>query len=936
MADGWAARDRFFQARSLDGLRHSMQLVFLVITSAFSMLSGLLFAWWLQARQQRREQAALAAEMSRQVQERYEAYLDLEDRIGGAIDVLDQQESGLLRGITEQNERIRALEAALSGIDAASGDIAQLEAARVEELFGQQAGEQTCFEDELNDWQERSFRLQNEKQAEISRQSNSIDALAERVRSLEPAASRLEILKQEFDDLSGAHRDQSIDVELKVEENLRFSMCVEELQAELEIRNAQVGTLESQVKEMQTDAMLAEALSRRFEELEVEVVTLRTQCVDRRDALEVAGQSLETTGSNLAQARVDIERIQNELESTREELHEQVSIGKSLAGDLLERETQVAELEHGIERSSQATAARAQAFEVLQKQLETDSVKLRLERDALDGQFSGAQTELSEARDQIEAITVEHTASVNELLRCQEALAESESTAKSMQAEREQALAQLEEQRDELFAAASSSPKATQDLEELQQHFEKVQTRRDQAETELTGRSRDLSALVLRLQEESAQASALAAASEDELSAARATLQERDSEFETARVELVGAREELDALRGELDASGSSESQAQMEALQVELANANQKAAGFEQQFHGSEVQAAGWKDRCQEVEKASKQLIAEKAKGDKDHRRAEKGLASSRAELEELQSVGAQRESELVASIQGLEERLDTSRVSENSATVSRAIAEDEGAQSIKGRTKANKQVAREKAKLERQLAAKLHALDAAKQAVKDTRAELRAQLKQREKEYRAKQRELARSEKSIESLQAKFDQQLTKANTQAEKKCSKLEASLAKQARKFVQASQQLSKALEDADHERATSKAVVEEQRAEAELLRDLLNKQGQSFDELQHMHEDALREQAELQSALDERDRSVVTLEARVEELRDEVSEASEQVTGRQGEIVSLMRSLDDTQSEVDAQRAALAEKDSAIDASKMLFGQLDAGADELGE
>ena len=45
-----------------------MQLVYLGITSAISLLSGVLFAWWTQSRQNRRERAVLAALHARALQ----------------------------------------------------------------------------------------------------------------------------------------------------------------------------------------------------------------------------------------------------------------------------------------------------------------------------------------------------------------------------------------------------------------------------------------------------------------------------------------------------------------------------------------------------------------------------------------------------------------------------------------------------------------------------------------------------------------------------------------------------------------------------------------------------------------------------------------------------------------------------------------------------
>ena len=109
-----------------------MELVYLGITSAISLLSGVLFAWWTQSRQNRREREALAEEMTQQVHDRYEAYLALEDRIGGAIDAFDAQESALLDSINSQNEKVRSLEQALNELEGRENEASTLAPARGE------------------------------------------------------------------------------------------------------------------------------------------------------------------------------------------------------------------------------------------------------------------------------------------------------------------------------------------------------------------------------------------------------------------------------------------------------------------------------------------------------------------------------------------------------------------------------------------------------------------------------------------------------------------------------------------------------------------------------------------------------------------------------------------------------------------------------------
>jgi hypothetical protein len=180
---------------------HALQISFF---SGLAALTGILFAWWIEAKSFRSRLQGLERNMTAKIAERYSAYLGLEAQVTRAIQQFDRCEYAFTKRLAERNRAIAELERAL---DAYQG---KRSAPHVADRAGEQEAPAVrapahALAEELAAFEEKLLRLQQAKEAEIERQLGTIGALTERIQKLEPLDHALSQRNAELYELRRAH-----------------------------------------------------------------------------------------------------------------------------------------------------------------------------------------------------------------------------------------------------------------------------------------------------------------------------------------------------------------------------------------------------------------------------------------------------------------------------------------------------------------------------------------------------------------------------------------------------------------------------------------------------------------------------------------------------------------------------------------------------------
>jgi len=148
-----------------------------------------------------RRRRALEARMTKEVRERYAAYVDLEQRVLAALGEFDCLETSFEIEIRKSREQIRNLEEALNAVEGLESVVTETPGgflgvldegdANVQAQPITLTGEARDFEAELQQWERKVESTQAEKRNEIERQRQQIGELTERLRHLEPTSAAL-------------------------------------------------------------------------------------------------------------------------------------------------------------------------------------------------------------------------------------------------------------------------------------------------------------------------------------------------------------------------------------------------------------------------------------------------------------------------------------------------------------------------------------------------------------------------------------------------------------------------------------------------------------------------------------------------------------------------------------------------------------------------
>jgi len=387
-----------------------------------------------------RRHRALEARMTAQVQERYAAYVDLEERVRVALGEFDQLEASFEVEVRKSREQIKNLEQALNAVEGVeSAESPELETpggflgvldegeANVQAQPITLTGKPHDFEAELQHWERRIEAAQNEKRTEIERQRQQIEDLTARLRLIEPTTLRrrdeakvqssLEITRYEQGTGTTSDLGQRIDeAELSAREliaslegvvqssvsgisNLRETLtsCRPLLEEQAQARARSIELDRERVELEKSCAQLEQRcgeLDGRLHERDQELEHARTKAA----GLEARGQEsqrrLETANEELDKLRLDLqsERERTERESlaceeltrARNELTRSVT---QLKSQLDEERTRSA----GLGGELGAARARLEQYEKQHAQLEA--------RGREQAEVLQAQTEMLGARD---------------------------------------------------------------------------------------------------------------------------------------------------------------------------------------------------------------------------------------------------------------------------------------------------------------------------------------------------------------------------------------------------------------------------------------------------------------------------------------------------------------------------------------------------------
>ena len=741
---------------------HLLQVLFF---SSLAALSALLFTWWALAREHKARLAELSHAMTAKVQERYQAYLELEQRVRHVMERFQEREDALGRNILAQGQQVDALQQALDTLQGVTpsrpAPPASLEASSAPPI-----GDDQDLEQQLAAWEHRLRDLEQGKQAEIERQSRHIAELTQRVALLDPLPDAAHAQELEVEEVQRARSRAEDELDLargRVDESIRAQEAAEAARSEAEEQ--------------------VENLQRRISQLEV-----------------FPGQ-LETTREVLADTQYDLARTQKELRDTRRELERlRSATGEDVAGggagseevrsqidelrvhtvELAEARSALARLSNQVEREradAEQTAALLQErvselqFAAQEAVVGQTLAEQRLEESAeRERELQDRITELESSLDQLQAAESDLVGRLEQLESL--ALAASATRAKVHPAGPSEG---VDEAEGEAPGLADRLVELEHELEQARAELEQQRSDSERGGQELTEQRTQMARRVAELTERVAELEPAAAAlnaARLELAAVRADLEEEQQEKARYEERLVRQREDFERLSGE-----SSQAYEHAQARARELAEAKQEAARLQEELEstrGSLDETRSALDRARvdhdQRSEAFERRIAELEPLVADLEQAREALSQAEATWQEELAGLEQR----VMALQPLREELESAK---RDVMSTRAELDEERSQ------------ARERmAELER-LRSERQELENALGLESERAGDLDHQLEQRVQEL-AEQRAMVES-KACEA------QELAGRVDELEERIQSTEASLNAQTRQAVELGQELETA-------------------------------------------------------------------------------------------------------------------------------------------
>ncbi|MEE8469578.1 MAG: hypothetical protein V3T22_14050, partial [Planctomycetota bacterium] len=446
---------------------------FVALFASGCALSGALLAWIALERRHLTKHAASEFEQARRARARYAAYQDLQRHLTQAVTGFERRERELLRALATQKQNLAELLAALDAHQGLSDEVSPDEAVRwMEQVFEPRravVAERDELAAELAGWEQRLQHVQDEKRAELGRQSTLIRELTDRVRHLEPAAAagnaeqearsaamvaRLQGELEQALEIAGraslaeASRAAAVGEQAALRAQLAVLGSEGERIADLcRERDEAVGALEARTAEivrLRNGSSQPESSGEGHDapRIEQELERLRSE----------ASRALEARTEREAHFERELERDRSELDDLRDTLVRTEASISTLAEErsalLGERDALVEDLE--LERTSGEDSQRR--LRETQDRIESSDQATEHELRALRSQLDRTQSELEESRQReqdtsaSEAERSERMADESEGLRaeCRAAAHESERLTK--------ALAQAEETLEEAVA----------------------------------------------------------------------------------------------------------------------------------------------------------------------------------------------------------------------------------------------------------------------------------------------------------------------------------------------------------------------------------------------------------------------------------------------------------------------------------------------------
>lgn len=398
-----------------------------------------------------RRRRVLEAHMTKQVKERYAAYLELEERVRAALGEFERIEGTFELEIRKSREQIRHLEEALDafeGVETSQGEtpggfLGVLDAgdASVQAQPVTLRVDGRDFEAELQEWERRVEATQHEKRNEIERQRAQIAELTERLRQLEPtgtairkrdeqlAQARTEITRYEKV-FGGSPAGESGPAGMQGEFEQRIEAAdrsARELAEGLEsfLRTSAGGlsglretlvSFKPLLEEQARDRARAAELELQRQELEKSCATLEQRCgeldgrlnlsheeVERAQAgvAELEARELEST-RRLTSAREELASLQRDLETEREHAEREALAREELERAREEMVRSIAKLNGRLEEECTRSAGLGGELDGARARLE----QLELQRAQLEaksreqGEVLQAQTDMLGAREE--------------------------------------------------------------------------------------------------------------------------------------------------------------------------------------------------------------------------------------------------------------------------------------------------------------------------------------------------------------------------------------------------------------------------------------------------------------------------------------------------------------------------------------------------------
>lgn len=536
---------------------HLLQILFF---SGLAALAGLLFAWWIQSRDHRARVRELERGMTEKVEERYRAYVELQERVTRVIQHFDRCESEFAVRLAERNDAIHDLERALDNYQGKSTAFVPVQRIVVEP---KEREPKRGLDEELRAFEEKLARVQQAKEEEIERQSRTIGDLTDRIRQLEPLdqalverGAELADSRRAFADLDRRQKEELTKLRAEIEDSRRAL-------AELEARHEEeTSNLRGRIQDLEPLQGALATKTRRLEGIQAE---LQLVSMDKdREAREFSGLARDLEDRRAAtMAELEAERARGrerdehnrvveaelrEFQGRCAQLHD--SLTRAVA-ELAAADARCRELDEVVNRTHRVLADKDEEARMLRDELARGQealVHLGLERDARHQELGDVRARGKERESHWESALLE----LEQRSRAIEV---------ELHAEREghaSVAAQLREA-EALFTAREAA--RAEDVSLLVSRIESLEPLRERLATarrEVTAGKKDLQRVSEEcdgLKRAAAQLEAEHDALGREHDAVKHELARRGNELAALRGDFESLRESLAHVEGELDAS---------------------------------------------------------------------------------------------------------------------------------------------------------------------------------------------------------------------------------------------------------------------------------------------------------------------------------------------------------------------------------------------